>query len=100
MNTITLTIPTEWLEGLSLNPNELRQALKLGLAQMRQQQAVQDIAPRVIQALLSTGRISHLPDSALEDQQTTPDRQEPPTLPGPPVSEILIFQRRGKMRYT
>ena len=44
MNSITLTIPPDWLDGMSIDQDGLRQALKLGLVQLRQQQAAQQAA--------------------------------------------------------
>ena len=97
MNTITLTIPADWLEGETPSQDELRQALKIGLAQLRrQQQARPESAEVVIQALLKTGRVSHLTTGGSDDM-TTAERQPPPTLPGPLVSDILIAQRRGEL---
>ncbi len=40
-NTITVDIPVDWVDGLALDQDELRQALQLGLTQLRQQQAEQ-----------------------------------------------------------
>lgn len=96
MNTVTVTVPDNWLEGLSLDQEELRQALMLGLTQLRQQRAAQDINPRIIHALISTGRIRHLTTTSVGEEAST-GRQTPPTLPGPPVSEILVAQRRGEL---
>ncbi len=97
MDTITLTIPSDWLEGITLSQNELRQALKLGLTQIHHQQSAQDTANRVIQVLLSTGRVRRLSVSPVDSEETEANREPPPTLPGPPVSEILIAQRRGEL---
>jgi len=97
MDTITLKIPADWLEGLSIDQDGLRQALMLGLAQLRQQQIAQDTTVRVVQVLLGTGRVRHLSPSLLESKGVDTDRQAPPTLPGLPVSEILIAQRRGEL---
>ncbi|MBN1991094.1 MAG: hypothetical protein JW953_00205 [Anaerolineae bacterium] len=89
METITVTIPTDWLQDASLSPEDIRRALKLGLAQLNLQQTEQD---KVRQALLSTGFIRHL--SIKETDKPAAPRQPPPELPGPPTSEILISQRR------
>ena len=35
--TVQLTIPARWLEELSIDEDELRQAVMLGLSQLRQQ---------------------------------------------------------------
>jgi len=95
--TVTLTIPANWLQDQKLGSDELRLALQLGLAQLRQQQAGQDSAASVVQALLRTGRVRHLTVAPKEGDQPDMGRQEPPTLPGAPVSEILIAQRRGEL---
>jgi hypothetical protein len=96
MDTITVTIPSDWLEGESLSQDELRQALKLGLTQLRQQSA-EHTPERVIQALLRTGQVKHLSAKLVDDEGQDSERQAPPSLPGPPVSEILIAQRRGAL---
>jgi hypothetical protein len=97
MNSITLTIPPDWLEGMSIDQDGLRQALKLGLVQLRQQQAARHTTERVIQVLLNTGRIKRLSAALVEDEGVDTERQTPPSLPGLPVSEILIAQRRGEL---
>jgi len=94
---VTITVPSDWLEGISVNQEELRQALKLGLAQLRQQQSEPDEASRVIQALLATGRVGRLPAFLMAGEALDIQRQSPPALPGQPVSEILIAQRRGEL---
>ena len=91
--TITLTISNQWLQGQELDQNQLRRALQLGLAQLSREQAAEQTPAQVVQALLKTGRVRHLA-SRSELQSTL--RQEPPTLPGQPVSELLIAQRRGE----
>jgi hypothetical protein len=97
MDTITVTIPSDWLEGESVSQDDLRQALKLGLTQLRQQQSAEDTTERVIQALLRTGQIKHLSAKLVDDEGQDSERQAPPSLPGPAVSEILIAQRRGAL---
>jgi hypothetical protein len=94
MKAVTITVPTNWLEELALEQEDLRQALMLGLQQLRQQRIAQDPRARVVQVLLSTGRVRHLAASLVKE--TGADRQTPPTLPGLPVSEILVAQRRGE----
>jgi predicted RNA-binding protein associated with RNAse of E/G family len=96
-HTITLTIPSDWLEGQLVDQDQLRQALMLGLAQLRQRQAALDAAAQVVQVLLTTDRIHHLSAELVEGDGTDVERQVPPVLPGPPVSEILIAQRRGEL---
>jgi hypothetical protein len=95
--TITLTIPSDWLKGETVDQDELRKALILGLAQLRQGQTDSNVAQQAIQALLSTGRVRHLSAALVQDEKPDADRQPPPELPGPPVSEILIAQRRGDL---
>ena len=94
--TVQLTIPARWLEELSIDQDELRQAVMLGLSQLRRQREEQDIARQVVQALLSTGRVRRLPSAPDEDEPDTV-RREPLKLPGMPLSEILIAQRRGEL---
>jgi hypothetical protein len=96
-DTITVTIPSNLLNGLTLGEDEIRQALLLGLNQLRQQRAADDSTNRVVQALQSTGRIRHLSTESVEDEGLHPARQTPPTLPGPSVSDILIAQRKGEL---
>jgi hypothetical protein len=96
-HTITLTIPSDWLEGQPVDQDELRQALMLGLVQLRQRQAAPNTALPVVQVLLSTDRIRHLSARLVESEGTEADRQVPPVLPGKPVSDILIAQRQGDM---
>lgn len=96
-HTITVTIPSDWLEGQPVDQDELRQALMLGLVQLRQRQAAPNTALQVVQALLSTDRIRHLSAGLVESEGADADRQVPPVLPGKPVSDILIAQRRGEM---
>ena len=96
-DTISVAIPSDWLNGLTLNQDEIRQALLLGLAQLRQQQEVHNSSSRVVQALQSTGRIRRLSVGAGEDDDLHPPRQTPPTLPGLSVSDILIAQRKGEL---
>jgi hypothetical protein len=96
-HTITLTIPSDWLEGQLVDQDQLRQALLLGLAQLRQRQTALDAAVQVVQVLLATDRIHHLSAELVEGDGAGAERQVPPVLPGPPVSEILIAQRRGDL---
>ena len=96
MDNITLTIPSDWLEGETLSQDDLRQVLKLGL-KLHQQKSVEDTTSKVIQALLRTGRVKHLSTPILDEIEATIDRQPPADLPGRPVSEILVAQRRGEL---
>ncbi len=94
--TIVLTIPKQWLKGRTVNQDDLRQALHLGLEMLPQKTTAQEDTAQVIQVLLRTGRIQHLP-TVLSETEATAQRQTPPTLPGAPVSEILVAQRRGEL---
>ena len=96
METITVSIPSDWIQGTGLDRNGLREVVRLGLRQWRQQQS-QDANARVIQTLLATGRVKHLAPALVESAAPDDARQAPPTLPGPAVSEILVAQRRGEL---
>jgi hypothetical protein len=93
---LEVTIPAQWGRKLSIDQDELRQVLMLGLAQLRQQREDQDVAQRVVQVLLSTGRVRRLP-SVPNDDGLVAERRKPLKLPGMPLSEILIAQRRGEL---
>jgi hypothetical protein len=95
-HTVTLTIPSDWLKEDAPDQDELRQALMLGLAQLRQQKGSLDVSRQTVQILLGTGRIRHLSASLVADKGQGNERQPPPILPDPPVSEVLIAQRRGE----
>jgi len=94
--TVVLTIPKHWLGGRVVNQDDLRQALRLGLEMLPQQTRSQENTAQVIQVLLRTGRIQHLP-AIPSEVKAAAQRQTPPTLPGTPVSEILVAQRRGEL---
>lgn len=96
METITVRIPSDWVQGMGLDLNGLRQVVMLGLRQWRQQQP-QDINARVIQTLLGTGRVKHLATALVESAAADEERQAPLTLAGPSVSEIIVAQRRGEL---
>jgi hypothetical protein len=94
-STITVTIPASWLEDGRIGQEELREALILGLTQLRQQQAARAAADRIAHALLSIRLIDHLSATLAPEDESHVERQAPPVLVGPPASEILIAQRRG-----
>ncbi len=96
METITVSIPSDWVQGIGLDPSGLRQVVRLGLREWRQQQA-KGVNARVIQTLLRTGRVKHLVTPLVESAALDDERQIPPTLPGPAVSEIIVAQRRGEL---
>ena len=95
--TVTITIPLSWLGSQVLEQAELRRALELGLTQLRQQRIEREATDKVVRAMLSTGRIRRLSVTPTNGAEHETPRQEPPTLSGPPVSEILITQRRGEL---
>lgn len=95
-DTIQLTIPAQWVQDLPIDQDQLRQALMLGLDQLRQQQTTNTVKSRVIQALLQSGRVHRLAANLAPSPTPPTERQPPPSLAGPPVSEILIAQRRGE----
>lgn len=87
---VTITVPSDWVQGL--NQQELREALQLGLKQLHRQHSNQPIDEAVVQALRNSRHIGQLTGASTP----TYARQEPPILPGPSVSDILIAQRRGE----
>lgn len=91
METIKVQISSELAEQLRPYSEQLPEILELGLRHLEQKQKEQD---KVHQVLLNTGFIQHLV-TAETDEPDEP-RQSPPALSGPPVSEILIAQRRGE----
>jgi len=93
-DSITITIPAEWLEGLSLDEDELRAVLSIGLKELRRRQAMADTDDPILKALLSTGLVSRLTLPLPEGIEPAAKRRPPLKLPGPPVSEILIAQRK------
>ena len=96
-HTVTVTIPASWINEQPVDPAELRQAVQLALAQLHQQRAQSDSPEQVANALLSTGRIRHLQPALVAEEPGEYVYQSPPTLPGPPVSDILIAQRRSEV---
>lgn len=92
---VTMTIPSDWIRDI--NQDDLREALYIGLAQLRRQRGDPQIAAQVAQALLRTGRVAHLSRSSAADKTSPADRQPPPTIAGMTVSDILIAQRRGEL---
>jgi hypothetical protein len=96
MDTITVSIPSDWIQEAGLDRNGLREVVMLGLRQWREQHP-QETDARVIQTLLGTGRIKHLAPALVESAAPDDPRQTPPTLPGPAVSEILVAERRGEL---
>ncbi|HOT92832.1 MAG TPA: hypothetical protein PLJ78_08205 [Anaerolineae bacterium] len=95
--TVTITIPASWIGEQPIDPVELRQAVQLALARLHQQRAQADSPRQVVHALLSTGRIQHLHPTLVAEEPAEYVYQTPPTLPGTPVSDIIIAQRRGEL---
>ncbi len=95
-STITLTVPAEWVDDAALDHDALRQALKLGLDQLHCGRAAQGQTEHVAQALAGSGRIRRLATPPDDQGRGASARQPPPVLPGPPVSEILIAQRKSE----
>ncbi len=52
---------------------------------------------RTIRALLSTGRVQRLKADLMPSYGGDDARQEPPTIPGPSLSDTIIAQRRGEL---
>jgi hypothetical protein len=94
---ITLTVPSDWLKDIDFDQTILRQALQLGLDQLREQQSKPETLTKVIEILIHTGLIRHLTTETVEQPSGSAQRQTPPHLPGMPVSEVLIAQRRGDL---
>ena len=97
METVLVPVPQNLIDELQVgDAQQLRRALILGLERLRAEHS-QAGKSRVVSVLLETGRVRSLdPDLvAPYESDSSPSRQEPPTLDGPPVSEIIIEQRRG-----
>jgi hypothetical protein len=97
MDTVTIRIPAEWLQGIRLNPDDLREVVSLGLGQLRQKQATENGNAQIIEALVVSGRVRHWSVGPLETHSPEGERQPPPTLPGPSLSETIVAQRRGEL---
>ncbi len=95
--TVTVTIPASWIDEQPIDPVELRQAVQLALARLHQQRVQGDSPQQVARVLLSTGRIQRLQPTLVAEEPGEYVYQAPPTLPGTPVSDILITQRRGEL---
>lgn len=61
------------------------------------QQTEPPTSQATVQALLDTGLVGHMRHELGNATTNNYERQPPPTLPGPSVSDILIAQRRGEM---
>ena len=96
METVTIDVPAELVQGL--DQDKLREALVLGLTQMRQQSAEHRVNTRMLEVLIGTRRVRHWSEVPSEASTTPYQRQPPPTLPDPSVSDTIIAQRRGACR--
>ena len=97
MDTVTVKIPEDWLEGVSLDADGLRRVVMLGLRQLRQQQGAESLDAEIARTLMNTGRVSHLSVAFREGGAPAGERQPSPTLPGPSLSDTIIAQRRGEL---
>ena len=95
MDTTQVAVPAAWLDNEFLTEDELREVVSLGLAAFRHRQQARADRERVEQVLRGSGLAQHLVTPFVADPDPTAARQEPPTLDGQPVSELLIAQRRG-----
>jgi len=97
MDTLTIRIPADWLQGMSLDPDDLREVVSLGLGQLRQKQAAENGNAQIVEALVATGRVRRWSVGPLENEDPRSERQTAPTLPGPSLSETIVAQRRGEL---
>ena len=97
METVLVPVPQDLIDELQVGDSQqLRRALILGLERLRAEHS-QIEKSEVVSLLMETGRVHSLDPSLVApyEPDPSPSRQEPPTLDGPPVSEIIIEQRRG-----
>lgn len=102
METIEVTIPLDWLGGQSLSPDQLREALKLGLAELQLQQYDQQGHRQKIQQTLIAGGLSRVPAERLSASTSplSPERRQ--TLAerfaaGGPLSDLIIEERSDRL---
>lgn len=74
----------------------IQQAIKNAQRELQERQRDQEVARQAVEALLSTGRVRRLP-ALPDDDKPCAARRKPLKLPGMPLSEILIAQRRGEL---
>ncbi|MCB0196166.1 MAG: hypothetical protein KDJ65_29715 [Anaerolineae bacterium] len=102
METIEVTIPVDWLAGQSLSPDQLREALKLGLAELQQRQSDQrSHRQQVEQALIAVG-LSHAQADKppLPAPSLSPERQQHLAerfATGGPLSDVIIEERSDRV---
>lgn len=97
MNTINLTIPADWLDGATLSTNELRQALKLGLAQLKEQSTgVAEHRRQLQQAMIAVGLSLPTSDALPNTPPISSERRQELAqrfAVGEPLSELIIKER-------
>lgn len=97
MDTITISIPTAWLANSSPDQEELRQALKLGLAQLKRQKKTAShrrlVRDKLIEAGLSITRSGDL--AGLEKPLSAERRKELAArfAEGGALSDVIIEER-------
>jgi hypothetical protein len=100
METIDISIPTDWLPEQRPSPAELREAIRLGLAQLRRQQTEQrQHRIRVQQALVEAGLAQPQSETAASDP-LTPERRRKlakQAAAGGPLSEVIIADRADRI---
>jgi hypothetical protein len=96
MDTVTIHMPADWLQGMSLNQEDLREVVSLGLEQLHRKQGAANGNAQIVEALMATARVRHWTVASLEVEATGAGRQPPPAVPGPSLSETIIAQRRGE----
>lgn len=104
MDTVTISIPATWLPDSELNPAELREALRLGLAQLKE-----DARPksppstefkRDIADLLQEAGLVDVPLEATAPPLSPTERltlAERTATNGGPLSESIIAQRADRV---
>ncbi len=97
MDTVTIRIPADWLQGMQIDADDLREVVSLGLGQLRRKQIAENGSAQILEALTATGRVRHWSAELLEALDTRSERRPPPTLPGPSLSETIVAQRRGEL---
>lgn len=94
METIDITIPTEWLGDRSPNPDELREALQLGLAELDQRHR-----QRVRRALIAAG-LSKSIAASRSISSLSPERRKELAerfAAGGPLSDLIIEDRADRI---
>ncbi len=90
MSTITIEISEKLAERLDAHHDRLPQILELGLSQIEvEKKPAADLRERTLQVLRSTGLV-RLPQPG----KSTRRRRTPLNIPGKPLSEMIIEQRK------